>query len=192
MFRMFRLRRSRGGHRPRAAPPGTRVWRREEGPRRRAPSRWVPVLEPVVRPRAFVAQADPVPGMVRALVGVGRDALGRDLPARGLERRARLGGIDKAGLRWLPRRRSFPVLPGLFHRFHFVPKQLVFRAVVLDHDPVLPGRYHLAGATAPGRPRYRNRRISRRVAKNAGVSDSASCDTTTVPPARTPRSNQSL
>src|SRR6266849_2586876 len=46
--------------------------------------------------------------------------------------------------------RAFPVLPGLFYRFHFVPKELVFRAVGLDDHPVLPGRYHLSGAVAPG------------------------------------------
>src|SRR6266849_3801604 len=63
------------------------------------------------------------------LVGVGRDALGRDLPAGGLERLVRRGGIDQAGLRWLPRRRwfprSFPVLPSLFYRLHFVPEELM-------------------------------------------------------------------
>src|SRR6266851_9970430 len=95
MFRMFRLRRTRGGY---GRGPTENAGRAAGGVRQLD-------VEPVVRPRALVAQADPVPGMVRALVGVGRDALGRDLPARGLERRARLGGIDKAGLRWLPRRR---------------------------------------------------------------------------------------
>src|SRR6266852_4876807 len=81
------------------------------GSRPSAPSRWpgsrsrppngrrVPGLEPVVRPRALVAQADPVPGMVRVLIGEDGGADGaHGLPAGGLERLVRLDGIGQAGL----------------------------------------------------------------------------------------------
>jgi len=67
-----------------------------------ATSRYFPpppsTLNRVVRPRPVAAQADHVPGMVRgALVGVGRDAFGRDFPARGLERLVSRGRTGSDG-----------------------------------------------------------------------------------------------
>ena len=65
----------------------------------------------------------------------------------------RLGGIDQAGLRWLPRRRwfprSFPVLPSLFYRLHFVPEELMAITFYLHYHPVLPGLFYRSRAPAP-------------------------------------------